>query len=292
MKIYTRCIPCFARQAVDAAEMATDDPGLQELIIRSALRMIAEADYGKTPPHIGVLIHGIVKSLTGDIDPYQGLKSLYNRLALEYYPYMEKLVAGAKSPLETAAKLAVAGNNIDFGIRDRHERIGIKEVVEETLAMPFSIDDFPEFAEAISRGGGILYAADNAGEIVFDRLLIEQIPDHRRRVTVAVKGGPVLNDATREDAGAAGLTSLVRVVDTGHDAPGIIYEQCSSAFREILDNSDLVISKGQGNYETLSECGNQVFFLLKAKCPVIARDLGVEVGDIVLKGSSPVSVDA
>lgn len=292
MKIYTRCIPCFARQAVDAAEMATDDPALQDLIIRTALRKIAEVDYSQTPPHIGVIINGIVKSLVGDTDPYQGLKSLYNRLALEFYPRMKKLIASSGDPLETAAKLAVAGNNIDFGIRERHERIGIREVAEETLAMPFSIDDYPAFAEAVSGGGSILYAADNAGEIVFDRLLIEEIPDYRGRVTVAVKGGPILNDATREDADAAGITDLVRVVNTGHDAPGTIYEQCSESFRETLDGSDLVIAKGQGNYETLSEYPGRVFFLLKAKCPVIARDLGVEVGDIVLKGGPPVSADA
>ena len=126
----------------------------------------------------------------------------------------------------------------------------------------------------------ILYLADNAGEIVFDRLLIEQLP--RDRVTVAVKGGPVINDATREDAEAAGLIDLVEVIDNGSDAPGTILEQCSPSFQRRFAEADLVIAKGQGNYETLNDVPREVFFLLKVKCPVIARDIACDLGHIAV----------
>ena len=113
-------------------------------------------------------------------------------------------------------------------------------------------------------------------EIVFDRLLIEQLP--REKVTLVVRGAPVSNDATMIDAEDTGLTKLLEVIDNGSDAPGTILDDCSHAFRERFDSADLIIAKGQGNYESLSEVEKDIYFLLKAKCPVIARDLGCEVG--------------
>jgi uncharacterized protein with ATP-grasp and redox domains len=148
------------------------------------------------------------------------------------------------------------------------------------LAQPFAIDDGMAFREALARADRALYLADNAGETVFDRALIEwlDVP-----VTYVVKGGPTLNDATVEDALAAGLDRVAEVVSNGTDAPGTILARCSEEFRRLYDEAELVIAKGQGNYETLSEEGPKVFFLLQAKCPVMARDAGVPVGSIVLK---------
>ena len=126
----------------------------------------------------------------------------------------------------------------------------------------------------------ILYLADNAGEIVFDRLLIEQLP--MQKITVVVKGFPIINDATMEDAVAAGLTEIVSVIDNGSDAPGTILEICSDAFVSRFEQADLIITKGQGNYETLSDIDKNIYFILKAKCPVIASDLGCPIGQMVL----------
>ncbi len=132
-------------------------------------------------------------------------------------------------------------------------------------------------AESASR---ILYLGDNAGEIVLDRLLVEQLPTEK--VTFAVRGAPIINDATLEDAIAGGITELVDVMDNGSDMPGTILESCSEAFRKLFAQADIVIAKGQGNYETLSDADGHIFFLLKAKCPVIAKDIGCEVGDLVI----------
>jgi uncharacterized protein with ATP-grasp and redox domains len=139
------------------------------------------------------------------------------------------------------------------------------------------------FRNAVSQAERILYLTDNAGEIVLDRLLIEQLPTEQ--VTVAVKGAPVINDATMEDALLAGLPRIVEVIDNGSDAPGTILEACSQAFRERFEDADLIVSKGQGNYETLSDSDKNIFFILKAKCPVIAKDLGCEVGAMILRRS-------
>ena len=283
MKIYTGCVPCFARQAVEAAEMATDDEVLRQDIIRKALHALAELPYDKTPPHAGVVIHRIVKEMVGDIDPYEELKTIYNQRSLDLYDEMKEIVAQSQNTLETASRLAIAGNNIDFGIRSNSENIDLHEVIEETLERPLSINHLKQFGKSLDHATSILYIADNAGEIVFDRVLVEEIPDYQDRVTFVVKGAPILNDATMEDALEAGLADIVRVIDNGCDAPGTIIELCSEPFIEELKGADLIIAKGQGNYETLSDVPHNVFFLLKAKCPVIARDLDVRVGDLILE---------
>ena len=283
MNIYTGCIPCFARQAVEAAEMATEDQELRQAIIRKALHALAELPYDKTPPYAGVVIHRIVKNMVGDIDPYLELKTTYNRRALDLYDEMKKTVARSRNKYETASRLAIAGNNIDFGIRSNSEHIDLHEVIDETLERPLAINHLEQFTESLEHAGLILYIADNAGEIVFDRVLVEEIPDYQRRVVFVVKGAPILNDATMKDAEEAGLTDIVRVMDNGCDAPGTIIELCTEPFIKELNRADLIISKGQGNYETLSDIPRNVFFLLKAKCPVIARDLGVQVGDLILE---------
>ena len=137
-----------------------------------------------------------------------------------------------------------------------------------------------DLKSSIDRASRILYLADNTGEIVFDRLLLEQMP--RDRITFAVKGGPVLNDATREDAEFTGITDLVRVIDNGTDIPGTVLSACSAEFREEFARADLVISKGQGNYETLDEEDKHIFFLLKVKCRVVSDDLHCDVGSAVV----------
>ena len=283
MNIYTGCIPCFARQAVEAAEMATADHVLRKDIIRKALHALAELPYDKTPPHAGVVIHRIIKEMVGHIDPYAELKTLYNQRALDLYDEMKSIVARSHNRYETASRLAIAGNNIDFGIRSNSEHIDLHEMIDETLEKPLAINHMEQFAESLEHAALILYIADNAGEIVFDRILVEEIPDYQNRVVFVVKGGPILNDATMKDAHEAGLTDIVRVIDNGCDAPGTILEICNDAFIEELNRADLIISKGQGNYETLSDIPRNVFFLLKAKCPVIAGDLAVHVGDLILE---------
>jgi uncharacterized protein with ATP-grasp and redox domains len=139
--------------------------------------------------------------------------------------------------------------------------------------------DQERFLELVDQADSILYLTDNAGEIVFDRLLIEQLPLHK--ITVAVRGFPVLNDATLEDAKEVGLDRLVKVMNNGSDAPGTILNDCSVDFVESFHRADLIIAKGQGNYETLSNHRKHIIFMLKAKCPVIARDIGCKVGDMV-----------
>jgi len=277
MKTYLDCYPCYLRQALDAARRAGADEGQQRVVLDRVLDLLRRIRPSSTPPEIGDQVHRIVRRELGDGDPYRVAKEASTREALAFYPRMKALLAEADDPLETAVRLSIAGNIIDFGLVREYDLL---DVVERALEQPFAIDDRVALREALAQVDQVLYLADNAGETVFDRSLLEvlEVP-----AVYAVKGGPILNDATREDALAAGIDGVAEVVSTGSDAPGTILDRCSEEFHKLYEEAELVIAKGQGNYETLSEEGRKVFFLLQAKCPVIARDLGVPVGSMVLK---------
>ena len=283
MRIFLDCIPCFVRQALDSARLATDDEQIHEQVVREVLRLAADLDMSQSPPAIGQQIHRLIRKLINNNDPYRELKQRFNRLALRLCVELEERVRTSEDPLETALRLAIAGNIIDLGVKTSIKESDIERIIKDCLTADFDNQQIEEFRNAISQTGKILYLADNAGEIVFDRLLIEQMP--AEKVTVVVKGAPIINDATIEDAEFAGLTEMVEVIDNGSDVPGTILETCSQTFRERFEDADLIIAKGQGNYETLSDADKDIFFILKAKCPVIARDLGCEVGEMILQRS-------
>jgi len=283
MRIFLDCIPCFVRQALDSARLATDDEQIHERVVREVLRLAADLDISQSPPVIGQQIHRLIRKLIGNTDPYRELKQRFNRLALELCAELEERVRTSDDPMETAVRLAIAGNIIDLGVKTSIKESNVEKVIRDCLTADFDNQQVEGFRNAVSRAEKIFYLADNAGEIVFDRLLIEQLP--AEKVTVVVKGSPVINDATMEDAEFAGLTEMVEVIDNGSDAPGTILETCSQIFRNRFEEADLIIAKGQGNYETLSDADKNIFFVLKAKCPVIARDLGCEVGEMIFRKS-------
>ena len=283
MRIFLDCIPCFLRQALDSARLATDDEQIHEQVIREVLRLAADLDMSQSPPVIGQQIHRLIRRLVGNNDPYRELKQRSNHLALKMCAELEERVKAAKEPLETAARLVIAGNIIDLGVKTHISESDIEKVIRDSLTENFDGQQLEGFRNAVKKAGKILYLADNAGEIAFDRLLVEQLP--AEKVTLVVKGEPVINDATMEDAKIVGLTEMVKVIDNGSDGPGTILETCSQVFVDRFKEADLVIAKGQGNYETLSNVDKNIFFVLKAKCPVIARDLGCEVGEMIFRKS-------
>jgi uncharacterized protein with ATP-grasp and redox domains len=280
MRTYLDCYPCFLRQAVDAARYVGAEEEQQRVIVHRVLETLRSLDPASTPPEIGDAIHRIVRQETGGSDPYADAKREATEQALALYPRLKALVEKASHPLETAVRLAIAGNIIDLAPDSSYD---LWATVERVLEQPFAIEDIRAFRKALTSTDRILYLADNAGETVFDRLLIETMG---KAVTYAVKAGPILNDATMEDAIAAGLLRVAEVVSTGSDAPGTVLRSCATEFRDLYDQAQMIVAKGQANYETLSGEGERLFFLLQAKCPVIARDVGVEVGDIVLRQGS------
>ena len=277
MRTYLDCYPCFLRQALDAARLAGADDAQQKTILDRVLALLQQIALSSTPPEIGGEVHHLVRRQVGNGDPYRTAKEASTRQALALYPRLKELVQEADDGLDVAVRLSIAGNIIDLGPDQQYD---LWSVIERVLAQPFALDDRDAFWEVLAAADRVLYLADNAGETVFDRVLIEALDV---AVVYAAKGGPVLNDATVADAIAAGLDRVADLVSTGSDAPGTILDRCSEEFRKLYQQAELIIAKGQANYETLSESGSKVFFLLQAKCPVIARDAGVPVGSIVLK---------
>lgn len=280
MKTALECIPCFVRQAAEAVEMSGCDAAGKERLLRRLLREISAADWAVMPVLISLRVQRIVREETGCADPYRALKERMNRTALDLLPALADTVRQHSDAREAVVRLAIAGNLLDAGSKTRLAPEELPKRVAAIWDMPLvgSAADLFRAAEAARR---ILYLADNAGEIVFDRLLIEALPTEK--VTVAVRGAPTLNDATMEDARTAGITAVARVIDNGSDAPGTLLEECSEPFRRCFDDADLIIAKGQGNYETLSETNKHVFFLLTVKCPAIGAELGAAVGDLVVQ---------
>ncbi len=269
------CVPCFARQALEASRAVSRDPAFHEQVLRETLAMIAGADLKQPPPVLGQRLHRRLRALTGNEDPYREAKERFNRLALHLLPELSARVASAPDPFALAVRLATAGNVIDLGAKGGLTDGEILRELDAASAGAFAGDP-AAFRAAAAQAGRILYLADNAGEIVFDRLLIERLP--AGRVTVAVRGRPVINDATRADAHAAGLDRIAEIVENGSDAPGTLLEDSSAAFRARFRSADLIVSKGQGNYETLSGAWANIFFLLKIKCPVVAAQTGLPPG--------------
>ena len=274
------CMPCFVQQALGAVRMVTDNSDATGRMLREVLWEMSQMSMHQSPVVMAQRIHRLVRQLAGDVDPYRDVKERCNLMALGLYPRVEEMVRDSDQPLEMALRMAIAGNAIDFGPHKNVDKKHIDEAISHALESPLN-GDIASFTDVISRAQSILYLADNAGEIIFDRLLIEQLGPER--ITVGVRGAPVLNDATLADAEVAGLTGLLEVIDNGSDAPGTLLDDCSDEFRGRFDEADMVIAKGQGNYESLNDVGRDVFLVLKAKCPVIAAQIGCPVSSLVVK---------
>ncbi|CAD7777450.1 hypothetical protein BLFGPEAP_01675 [Candidatus Methanoperedenaceae archaeon GB50] len=279
MRVYLDCVPCFLRQALEAVRLASQDLSIQEKAIRVILQKLSKISWNTSPPHIGREIHTLIKEVTGNPDPYLPLKKRFNQLAINLYPMLEKKVKTANDPFGTAVRLSLAGNMIDFGARPG-EKIDIEKEINGALKAPLDKQALEKFKKAVTQAQNILFLGDNAGEVVFDKLLVQEIGP--QKITYVVKKKPIINDATLEDAEIVNLTKIVKVIDNGTDFPGTVLSACSKTFTNIYEKADLVIAKGQGNYETLNDVKKPIVFLLKIKCPVIAKDIKRNVGDLVI----------
>ena len=276
MKIEPDCLPCLLNQILKASRMSTDDEETQKKILKDAVNIISKFDSYSYAPEVGRAMHSLVKEHTGIKDPYQKLKEKHLKMALQSYPDLKRFLFNQEDGLYWVLKIAAVGNVFDAAI---NSEIKDRDSLKAELSKEFKICDIPKFRQRLKNAKTMLIIGDNAGETVFDKVLIEEMLN--LDISYAVRSGPIINDATIEDAQAAGLKSQVRLLSTGCDAPGVILSECSQEFIDIYNQADLVISKGQGNYETLSGEKRELFFLLKAKCPVIANDIGVNNGDYV-----------
>jgi len=290
MKTYLDCIPCFYRQALEAAKLAGADEIVQKKIIDEISQLIPNFSLETAPPEMGREIYNLVGKISGVKDPFKEIKESSNKMALSLYPELKQEINSSEDRLLTAVKLSIAGNVIDYGVNNS---LNVEEEINKIFNKDFRSDNknnktvfrYQEFKEILSKVNHVIYLADNAGEVVFDRLLIEELTEKLgKQVIYMVRGKPIINDALIEDAIFCGINKVAKIISSGSDAPGTILKYCSPEFIELYQKAELIISKGQGNYESLSEEDRPIFFLFRAKCPVIAEDVDCKVGDMVLVG--------
>ena len=286
MRTYYECMPCFANQVLKT--LATIEPNSKEIVLRKSMRALSEMDFSLSPPAMARIIFDIVERYGGAVDQYEQIRAESNKYVMGMIDDLRRIIDESSDRFETALRLAVAGNIIDFGARHDYTDDLIHDEVDEAAKAYINPDGIAALKSEIEQAEKILYLGDNAGEIVFDRLFIEELP--REKIIFAVRGAPVLNDALLEDAQTVGITELVRVIANGAAVPGTILPLCSDEFRRVFDQADVVISKGQGNFETLSDVDKNIFFLLKVKCDVVARHLGMAKGDFVVKSPRPARI--
>jgi len=285
MKVYYECAACFLRQTREALDLATDNETLKMDVTEKVVKIVSENFHkGAVSNVIGTEVHRTIKKETGNHDPYSREREISNDIALDFLPQVDNIL-GDGSNLKTYIKIAIAGNVIDFGALGLD--MDMESLIIQTMKKDPILDSTEELEKELKLSKNVLFLADNIGEIVFDKILIEKIKEYDVDVTVALKEKPILNDACIEDALKIGLDKVAKLTSTGTDSIGIIEDDLSAEFMKIFHKSDMVIAKGLGNYEGLGEMDlkdKPVFCLLNAKCRPVSRDIGVELGDnIVLK---------
>lgn len=285
MKSAPECLSCSVRQALRTTRMAGLNADIGARAVAAAEQGVRDVDLAVAPAVIATQAMRAAEHLWRGRDPFLEMKIRTTEEALALYEAVKPGALAAMermSPVERirhAAKLAAAGNIIDFGVGTEFD---LEATLAETLAAPLAIDESERFHQALEAGGNLLVVSDNAGEIVFDRFLIDEALRLDKKVYVSVKSGPIINDAMRDDVLRAGIGVPVEVIETGSSGLGILFDECSPEFLKVFSSAGVVLAKGQANYETLDDAPRSVFFILRAKCPIVARQLGVPTGGSVL----------
>lgn len=278
MKSALDCIPCMVNHALHVSKMVTQCQETRKQIMKKTLEQIATIDFDSPPPEMARNLHAIIRDITGVDDPYQELKDMSTAIALQLLPELHTVVENSPDSFETIVRLVIAGNIIDFGADSYFELSTARDRVLEVLSMPLDLNAVRELKQKLDSARNILYLCDNCGEAVIDRLLIEP---YKHKITIAVRGGAILNDVTPREAEHSGLYELASVVDNGDRSPGTVLKHVSDDFMRLFNSADLIISKGQGNFETLSDTDRPICFLLRIKCAEVLNHINDgELGSI------------
>lgn len=278
MRVYLDCYECFIRQVLRAGKMVNASEETQSTALQQVLLLMQNIPAGSNPAEISSEVQRIIFKVVTHRDHFLDIKRSSTQQALALYPRLKKMVNENDNPLALAIRLSIAGNVIDYGVSEQIPDLW--EAVEHAIRQPFALDDTDNFYDHLAKADHILYLADNVGETVFDRLLIEVLPVP---VIYVVKSGPMVNDAMYEDAVAAGIDSCARIITSGAQVVGTVLSKSSLEFIEQFKTAPLIISKGQANYETLSESDSKIFCFFQVKCPIIGRHLSSPVGSLIVK---------
>jgi uncharacterized protein with ATP-grasp and redox domains len=290
MKVELRCISCIINRGYLQIQEATEDKALQFKTLSAVLSFLAE-EFKPTanPAYLGTKRDRLIRRITGNPDPYKQKKQLSNKKALEVVPLARSIVSKETLPelrFRKACLSAIVGNIMEFDLPDNPFKFSDLEGLIKQAEDDLALDEIPQIFNKAEKAKSVLYLTDNAGEIALDTLLVEELRNLGAHVTVGVKDGPILNDATLEDAKIVGMDKVAdRVMSTGSDSVGLFPSECSDEFMELYNSADLVVAKGMGHAETLTELQLPVphALLLRTKCCTVANHFGVSTGKNIAK---------
>jgi len=249
---------------------ASEEKKMQAVI--SVIRYLSSVDFAAPPPVISEGVYSCIKKVLNNDDPYRKVKQKFTRIAFSYLPQLKKIIKESKNPIDTAVRLSLAGNVVDFG--SQMEQFDVDDAINTSLSVTITLDDSRIFMEELKKAKNLLFVADNAGEIVFDKLLLQTIKDTYPEINIKMVGreAPIINDVTVDEMKAINMQNIGEILSSGSAMPGLDISRCSEKCKKAFYNADIVISKGQGNFETLSEVDDsRIYFLFIVKCSVIAR---------------------
>ncbi len=289
MKLEPECVTCIFSQALRVCETLHVEKERTKRVLDEVALMIPGFSFSETPPQVAARVYPKIAQLLGVDDIYAEYKKEATSHAMRLLPAVRKRVLESDDSFYAALKASVAGNVIDLAAT---HSFSLEEEVERVFETPFAIDDSEELRDKLRSARRLLLIGDNAGEHLFDKLLMEQISDLYPGLEIgyAVRGRPIINDITVQDVKEAGMDEVALIIDSGVDTPGFDPGRLSQEARKYYENTDLVIAKGMGNYESLNDTSTKsTFYLMKVKCNVVAVSLGREIGDIVCyEGASDV----
>jgi len=283
MNTSLECIPCIVNSFTNLLKNELFADAEKEKVMRKLLEYLSETDYKQSPPVLGKEMHRMIREMINNPDPYKEVKDKFNNLMMDRFSEFEKIVSNSQDPFDTAMRLAIAGNVIDFGPQNR---LDINETINKVINSKLAIDDSLELKKELKDTNSLIYIGDNCGEIVLDKLFLKTID--LPNMYYVVRGSPVLNDATLEDAKLVGIDKIAKVITTGDNAPGAVWDLTSEEFKKVFYDADVIISKGQGNLEGILGVNKTIFFLLVTKCDLISKLIDTKTGEFVVRRISAV----
>ena len=279
MKISSECYLCIYSQALKISKRMKLDEKKTSEILRGVGKILSKYDLNVTPPEIASEVYGFISKVTGVKDPYLNEKKEAIKEALKFKKILQKRIEKSKNPLFDACRVAVSGNVIDLGVNHEYD---LQKEIKNIFELNFKYNDFDKFQSELNNAKSIVYLADNAGENVFDEILIEVLKNYVDKIYYFVRGKPIINDVTKDDLAGLEIEKLAKIIDTGVSTPGFNLKFANEISKKLFYEADMVISKGMGNFECLyNECKRSVFYLFKVKCEVVAREVDANIGEYV-----------
>ena len=278
MKTEPECISCFFSQLARTCETYEVGRDEQLKLFKDFSRRIGDMDFDLSPPELSKHVADLLREKLGLEDPFHSVKKMENERALEMLPEIKHIIDNSNDPLEMAVRFATASNVIDYGLP---ELLGLKHALDDLALKDFKVFDIDIMKDRINKSKKILIIGDNTGEIIFDRLMLEKLPSNVE-YTYAVRSKPILNDSLREDAIFAGIDQYAKIIDSGSTIPGTVLTQCTEEFINTYNTADLIISKGQGNFETLVDESKPIIYLFVVKCNAVASMLNLPKASFML----------